>query len=60
MHNGDAVEGSAFDVFGSERQQKLESTRRRLGPLARRRGVPRFPRRRGGNRPVGFGAGSWT
>ncbi|CAK9007192.1 unnamed protein product [Durusdinium trenchii] len=33
VHNGDAVEGSAFDVFGSERQQKLESTRRRLGEL---------------------------
>ncbi|CAJ1335938.1 unnamed protein product, partial [Effrenium voratum] len=35
VHNGDAVEGSAFEVFGGSepRQQKLEATRRRLGEL---------------------------
>ena len=35
VHNGDSVEGSAFEVLGGseQRQQKLEATRRRLGEL---------------------------
>ena len=35
VHNGDSVEGSAFEVLGGSesRQQKLEATRRRLGEL---------------------------
>eukprot|EP00435_Cladocopium_sp_Y103_P047053 s898_g13.t1 len=33
VNKGDAVEGSAFEVLGSSRQQKLEDTRRRLGEL---------------------------